>query len=311
MSNRAENNSSVRVLMPHNSETAHYNAAVIGKLFIIREVLLNEVKPGLPDPTKLNIYRSTIGKPEKIGQLNLSDPSISNWEDARAFSSKKSKKVLIGLTAIRTPDNEPVAATVEGNIVDNNFLVDPKSLTVYPNDIGKNVTPISLNHSLFRRNGFGHSLEIVETNKKENGNDNLKVKKIIEFPKKPWCEWQIGTQAQVLPGGILPIHGVNRFNLGTEPEIQNEVFGYSYSLGLAQLDRDLNVIKMSNDPLFTRQSFKNILPMGKELDTNKDVIYCCGYSITGGTVKFIINIGDLMTVEVTKTLSELKRALDL
>ena len=50
--------------------------------------------------------------------------------------------------------------------------------------------------------------------------------------------------------------------------------------------------------------------MGKELDTNKDVIYCCGYSVEGDMVKFAINIGDLMTVEVSKSLFELQRALD-
>ena len=50
--------------------------------------------------------------------------------------------------------------------------------------------------------------------------------------------------------------------------------------------------------------------MGKELDTNKDVIYCCGYSVEEDMVKFIVNIGDLMTVEVSKSLFELQRTLD-
>jgi hypothetical protein len=136
------------------------------------------------------------------------------------------------------------------------------------------------------------------------------VKQIIQFPKKPWCEWQIGTQAQILPGGILPIHGVNRFNLGIDSKTDEEVFGYTYSMGLAQLDKDLEVIKVTDTPLFIRESFKNILPMGKELDTNKDVIYCCGYSVEGDMVKFIVNIGDFMTVEVSKSLSELQRTLD-
>jgi hypothetical protein len=113
----------------------------------------------------------------------------------------------------------------------------------------------------------------------------------------------------MLPGGILPIHGVNRFNLGVDAE-GKEVFGYTYSMGLTQLDKDLEVVKITDTPLFTRKSFKNILPMGTELDTNKDVIYCCGYSVKEDVVKFIVNIGDLMTVEVKKSLSELQEALD-
>lgn len=50
--------------------------------------------------------------------------------------------------------------------------------------------------------------------------------------------------------------------------------------------------------------------MGTELDTSKAVIYCCGYSVEGDKVKFVINIGDFMTVEVSKSLFELQRALD-
>ena len=98
--------------------------------------------------------------------------------------------------------------------------------------------------------------------------------------------------------------------MGIDSKTGEEVFGYTYSMGLAQLDIDLNVIKITDDPLFTRESFKNTLPMGTELDTNKDVIYCCGYSVEGNMVKFVINIGDLMTVEVSKSLFELRRALD-
>ena len=50
--------------------------------------------------------------------------------------------------------------------------------------------------------------------------------------------------------------------------------------------------------------------MGTELDTSKDVIYFCGYSVEGDRVKFVTNIGDLMTVEVSKSLFELQKALD-
>ena len=104
---------------------------------------------------------------------------------------------------------------------------------------------------------------------------------------------------------------VNRFSLGTEPETGEEVFGYSYSIGLARLNDDLNqVIQITDSPIFTRESFKNILPMGNELDSNKDVIYCCGYAVEGDNVKFVINIGDLMTVEVSKSISELQGMLD-
>jgi hypothetical protein len=259
----------------------------------------------------LFIYRSTPGVVEKIGQLNLSDPGVNNWEDARAFCSDQCDKFLIGLTAIRARDNHPVAATVRGRIVDDNLSIEQESLTVYLKDEGKNVTPISLKHSLFRRDGLRHSLEVVEYNGEEGGLKNLKVIKTIEFPKRPWCEWQIGTQAQLLPGGILPIHGVNRFSLGIDQQTGEEIFGYAYSLGLALLDEDLNVVDMSDAPLFTRESFKDILPMGKELDTNKDVVYCCGYSVDGDIIKFVINIGDLMTVEVSKSLLELRKELRL
>lgn len=320
-------NNQVRVLIPYDPEVAHYNAAVIRSrknpsdlLILLREVPLATVKPGIPDKGNLLIYLSTPEKVEKIAQLDLSDPSISNWEDARAFMSSdtpvvddqgvESEEVVVGLTAIRASDNKPVAAIVRGKVLDGNFSIEQGSLTVYPNDEGKNMTPISLNQFLFRRDGDRHSLEVVEHGKDENGKGKLKVKKVIQFPKKSWCEWQIGTQAQILPGGILPIHGVNRSSLGIDPKTDKEAFHYTYSLGLAELDENLDVVKITDTPLFTRESFKNILPMGIELDPNKDVVYCCGYSVEGDIVKFIINIGDLMTVEVSKTMSELREALD-
>jgi len=316
----------VRVLIPYDPEVAHYNAAVIRSrknpsdlLILLREVPRNTVKSGIPDKGNLLIYRSTPDKVEKIAQIDLSDPTVTNWEDARAFVSDEtivddqgveSQEILLGLTAIRASDNKPVAATVRGKVIDGNFSIEQGSLLVYPNDVGKNVTPISLTESLFRREGSRHSLEVAEHGKDENGQNKLRVKKTIQFPQKPWCEWQIGTQAQILPGGILPIHGVNRLTLGIDSETRKRVDGYTYGMGLAQLDENLNVVKITDTPLFTRESFKNILPMGTELDTNKDVIYCCGYSVEGDMVNFVINIGDLMTVEVSKSLFELRRTLD-
>lgn len=316
----------VRVLIPYDPEVAHYNAAVIRSrknpsdiLILLREVPLASVKAGTPDRGNLLIYRSTPEKVERIAQLDLSDPNISNWEDARAFESDETvvddqgiegEEVLIGLTAIRAGDNKSVAAAVRGKVINGSFFIEQESLAVYLDDEGKNMTPISLTEFLFRRAGSRHSLEVVEHKKDENGENKLGVKRIIQFPKKPWCEWQIGTQAQILPGGILPIHGVNRFSLGIDPKTGEEVFGYTYSMGLAQLDKDLGVAKITDKPLFTRTSFKNILPMGKEMDTNKDVIYCCGYSVEGDRVRFIVNIGDLMTVEVSESLFELQRMLD-
>lgn len=316
----------VRVLIPYDPEVAHYNAAVIRSrknpsdlLILLREVPLATVKAGTPDKGNLLIYLSTPEKVERIAQLDLSDPNVSNWEDPRAFmpdtsvvddQGVESEEVVVGLTAIRASDNKPVAAMVRGKVIDGNFSIEQESLTIYPNDKGKNMTPISLDQFLFRRYGNRHSLEVVEYNKNENGQNKLRVKKVIQFPKKSWCEWQIGTQAQILPGGILPIHGVNRFSLGIDSQTNKKVFGYTYSMGLAQLNDNLDVVKTTDTPLFTRESFKNILPMGIELDPNKDVIYCCGYSVEGNTVKFIINIGDLMTVEVSKSMLELREALD-
>jgi hypothetical protein len=317
----------VRILIPHDPEVAHYNAAVIqsknneGEILILcREVPMEKRKPGFPDMGNLYIYRAPPGKEkaEKLTELNLNHPEVCNWEDARAYVSNyennqeiENEKVLIGLTAIRKADNCPMAATIEGEIIDGNFSVKFEALNVYPNDEGKNVTPISDTLSLFRRNGEEgrHSLEVVEHSKDDKGNNKLNVKNIIEFPPQSWCEWQIGTQAQRLPNGILPIHGVNKFELGINPETGKVEDGYTYSLGLAQLDDDLNLIKITDSPLFNRESFKNVLEMGKEMDTNKDVVYCCGYSIHGETVKFIINIGDLTTVEVSKSLNELNEIL--
>lgn len=316
----------VRVLIPYDPEVAHYNAAVIKSrknpsdiLILVREVPLATVRSGKPDKGNVLIYRSTPEKVERIGQLDLSHPDVSNWEDARAFKSDEtvvddqgveSEEVLLGLTAIRASDNRPVAATVRGKVADGNFSIAQESLVVYLDDVGKNVTPISLNQSLFRRNGPSHSLEVVEHGKDEKGQNKLNLIKTILFPTRPWCDWQIGTQAQILPGGILPIHGVNRFSLGINPQTSTEIYGYKYSMGLAQLDENLDVTKITDTPLFTRESFKNILPMGTELDPHKSVVYCCGYSVDRDIVKFVINIGDLMTVEVSKSLFELRRMLD-
>jgi hypothetical protein len=309
-----------RILIPHDPDVARYNAAVIGSdpndiLILVREVPRATVRAGTPDKGSLILYRSTPDKVERAAQIDISHPEISNWEDARAFKSEeidsegiKRENVLLGLTAIRAKDNKPVAATIRGSIVNGTFSIDQKSLTVYLDSIGKNLTPISPTELLFRPEGFTDSLEVVETADNRNRQDTLRVTNEIKFPKTSWSKWQIGTQAQFLPGGILPIHGVNKFVLDTTPE-GKDIFGYTYSLGLAEIV-DGKVVKMTDKPIFTRESFKKILPMGQELDTNKDVIYCCGYSVDKNIVKFVINIGDLMTVEVSKTLAELQEALD-
>lgn len=199
---------------------------------------------------------------------------------------------------------------MSGRIIGGDFKINTESLVVCLSDEGKNTTPISLDDVLFRRNGFPHLLEVAKTVKdKRTDQCKLEVIKTIKFPKKPWCEWQMGTQAQILPNGILPIHGVNRFSRGINPKTNLEVYGYTYSLGLAQLDENMNVIKVSDAPLFTRESFKNILSMGWEMDPNKNVVYCCGYYMDGETVKFVINVGDLMTIEVEKKFSNLQDML--
>lgn len=306
----------VRVLIPYDPELAHYNAAVLGgntsdALFILaREVPLANVRAGIPDKGVLVVYRSNLNEVKKIGKLDLSNPKVINWEDPRAYTA--GKDVFMGLTAIRASDNKPVAATVRGRIIEDGFKIDPESLTVCLNDEGKNTTPISVNRFLFRRNGSPHLLEVAQAVKDgTTERDRLEVIKTIKFPKKSWCEYTMGTTAQMLPGGILPIHGVNRYSIGINSETGFEEHHYTYSIGLAQLDENMNVIKVSDAPIFTRDSFKNILPMGQEMDTNKDVVYCCGYLFNGETVKFVINIGDLMTVEVTKEFSELKDMLEL
>lgn len=308
----------VRVLIPYNPdkpEFAHYNAAVLGEagglLIVARRVSLDKVRAGKPDMGHLVVYRSTPNKVEEIGRLDLSCcPSVINWEDPRAFTS--GKDVLIGLTAIMASGNKPVAATVRGQIIEGNFRIDTKSLAVFPYDEGKNTTPVSLGTVLFRRNGFPHLLELARVVRgSETNQDRLEVRRTIEFPKRPWCEWQMGTQAQMLPNGILPIHGTNRFVRRINPKTGQVEYGYTYSLGLAQLDEKMNVIKVPDEPLFTRDSFENILPMGKEMDPDKEVVYCCGYSFDGEIVTFIVNIGDLMTVEVKKKFSELKYMLEI
>jgi hypothetical protein len=331
MQNQMENNEGispeilpkekVRILIPDSPDVFHYNAAVVGAIddgfiILVREVSRGALIAGKPDKGNLMIYRSTRDKVEEIARIDLPHPLVSNWEDARAYGPNQiddqDAEVLIGLTAIRTSDNKPVAATVRGVVIAGNFSIKPESLEVYLNDVGKNATPISKEQFLFRPNGsrFRHILEVVEHGKDADGQNKLTVKNTIHFPTRSWCEWQIGTQAQFLPGGILPIHGVNRFSLGIDTQ-GKEVFGYTYSMGLAQLDGDLNVIGITDAPLFTRKSFREILPMGQELDTNKDVIYCCGYSVDKrNVVHFIVNIGDRMTVEVKKSLSELQEALD-
>ena len=141
----------------------------------------------------------------------MSNPRISNWEDARAYVSDETGEVLLGLTAVKDTDDDhhqPVAATVRGEVMDGKFSIDTKSLAVYPNDKGKNVTPISPDSFLFRREeNDRHTIEIAKDGTDENGQKKLEVIDTIHFPKKDWCDWQMGTTAQILPGGILPIHG--------------------------------------------------------------------------------------------------------
>lgn len=299
----------VRVLIYQENE-AIFNAGVIDvegtRLMVVRKVDMQHVERGKPDMGNVGIYEVTDDGAKEVGQLNISHPDVSNWEDARVFVSDEGK-ILVGLTAIRKIDNHPVAAAVELEFVDGKLSLKEDTLHVYFNDEGKNTTPISSDEILFRPEDTKHILVKAKHGTDEFGQNKLEVVKTIQFPKKSWCEWQIGTQAQFLPGRILPIHGVNRFNLADVGK--EEVFAHTYSLGFAQLDENDNVIKVTDTPWLTRRSLKNVLPMGTELDDNKDVIYCCGYSIRGNMVRFVINIGDRMTVEVSKSLAEIQKML--
>ncbi len=299
----------VRILIPYDPDLAHYNAAVIpvpgdpsASLMLAREVSIKDLQSGKPDKGNLVLYRYTPQEVEKVNEITISDPRISNWEDPRAFTDENGE-VLIGLTATRAENNEPTAAFIRGRVTNNNFEIDYGSLTLCLGDIGKNATPISSNWAFFRRNGEGlrHSLEVVEIDRDGEGELNLadRLVKTIKFPRKSWCEWQIGTTAQFLPDGILPIHGVSRTADGR----------FVYSLGLTQFDEEFNPNKIADEPLFTRESFSNILPMGRELDSGKEVVYSCGYSFDGRDVGFAINIGDLMTLNANKKLSELQEIL--
>jgi hypothetical protein len=123
-------------------------------------VPITNIRAGSPDRGNLLIYRSTPEGVEKVAQIDLTDPNVSSWEDARAYCSDEpsvdnagieNHTVLIGLTAIRAFDNKPVAAMVRGKVINGNLLIDLESLVVYLTDEGKNVTPIALSQSLFRR----------------------------------------------------------------------------------------------------------------------------------------------------------------
>lgn len=317
----------VRVLIPHNPELAHYNAAVLRSkkspnklLLMVREVPMESVRAGFPDKGRLIYFLSTPEEVRRMAQLDLDRDDLSHLEDPRAFCSEESftgeggveyQKVAIGLTAIDAINNRPVVATVRGRLMDDDFQLEPESFVVYKDDEGKNVTFVSLEQFFIRRNGelHTHELELVKNAQDGDGKNILKTIQTIQFPKKWWCEWGMGTQAQMLEDGILPIHGVNRTSLGFNPDTGEEVFEHTYSLGLAQLDADKKVIRVSERPLFTRKSFEKILSMDKEMDPTKHVVYCCGYSVDDDIVRFVVNIGDLMTVEVAKKMSELRALL--
>lgn len=302
-----------RELIPYSKNEAVFNAGVIDvegtRLMVVRKVDMNGVQRGKPDKGNVGIYQLTDDGAQEIDQLNIYHPEVSNWEDARVFVSDKGK-IIVGLTAIRKDDDHPVVATVEGEVIDGKFSLKEGTLHVYFDKEGKNMAPTSLDEVLYRPDGSKHTLTKAKHGIDENGQAKLEEIKIIQFPERDWCKWSIGTQAQFLPGGILPIHGVNKFSLGVDPKTGEEVFAHTYSLGFTQLDKDDNVIKITDLPWLTRESFKNILPMGTELDDNKDVIYCCGYYVRGNVVRFIVNIGDLMTAEVSISLPEIQDMLD-
>ncbi len=278
---------------PISPDWAIYNTTFIsapelsGTIFLSRAVDMRNVREGEPDRNSLHVcVTDPSGNRQRLKDLELPvDDMIVNWEDARVGADG-----TLGFTVvIREGDKyNPHPALIKVGIEDGNLKVvgTPK---IFENIIGKNVVPFE-DGFIYRPDGASYQLDHLDS---QGG--LLKTIDFSNFRNIEWLSKKMGIVARPieLEDGLklLLIHGV-RGGRGIDGSIKDDI----YTIGIAVLDENWQVVAVDKEPLLERGDFLGNLQPNEDLRSKKEVVYACDFTERKDGLILPVNVGDRITV---------------
>lgn len=278
---------SPKLILPHG-----YNP---GALYLSHGVLAvaRELRPEVfermdgQDDNVLKVLLLGREGSEELHELVIPSPGIpvANWEDTRVLQTDQNEGI-VGATAKRRNGRDVVNPSLFIVRWQNDQLVVVGKPLVLTEIEGKNTTPVSHDNDrvrfLYRDEGFDHSLFLMTVETASPNGHRLIRDKRIDFPAVGWAEYKVGTVAEPIPTPngnlLLPMHG---------QKLENGK--YIYSIGVAELTRDFDLLGISRNPIFVRSDF----PTKNELHPNeKEVVYSCAQLVEGTQVRWLVSVGD-------------------
>lgn len=278
------------VFIPHSPET----------ILVARAINTgNNIEKGVPDRNfHLVCAMDPTGNFRRLNDLTLPDKgNIVNWEDARVWPRPDdTTDTTLGITAVILNDGlyKPCPALIEVGFKDGNLEALGKS-KVFENLAGKNVVPLE-GGFMCRLDGNSHTLYRYDLDGKL-----LNTIDFSKFANIPWVSKKVGTTARPIELAdhrkVLLIHGIQGYSNGIDGTLKDDI----YSLGIALLDEDWQVLAVDREPILKRSHFLKNLRTEFDRDPHKEVVYLCDYQIKGDVITLPVNVGDKVTV-FTRTL---------
>lgn len=279
------------VFIPHSSE----------KIILSRATNTGEsIEKGVPDRNFLLVCAmDPNGNFRRLNDLvPPNNGNVINWEDMRVWQS--GGQVTLGVTAVISDgeSHKPCPALVKVGFKNDHLEVlgNPK---VFQNLAGKNVVPLE-DGFMCRFDGHSHALYRFDRR-----GEFLNKIDFSKFNKIPWLTKKMGTTARPieLEGGrkILLIHGIQGDSKGIDGTVKDDI----YSLGIAILDKNWQVLAVDSEPILKRSHFLKNLQPEFDRDPHKEVVYLCDYEKNGDIVTLPVNVGDRVTVLTRVLFSQL------
>lgn len=262
------------------------------KILVARAINTGEsIKEGVPDRNfHLVCAMDPAGNFRRLHDLALpTNGNVVNWEDIRIWQS--GGRTTLGITAVFFNGGlyKPCSALVQVGFKDDNLEVigNPE---VFENLAGKNVVPLE-DGFMCRLEGYPHTLYRYDLKGKL-----LNTIDFSEFNQIPWLSKKIGTTARPIEVAdhfkILLIHGIQGYSNGIDGTFKDDI----YSLGIALLGENWQVLAVDTEPILKRSHFLNNLRLEFDRYPHKEVVYLCDYQQNGDVITLPVGVGDRLTV---------------